>query len=59
MIAFTDKEKNLELEIKFDSFCIYKIDSLKCVCTGTLESFRGKHDDMRHFAVSRFDALTK
>lgn len=59
MIAATNKEKNLELDIRFGSFSIYKIDSLECVCSGTLESFINRHDDMRHFAMSRFDALTK
>jgi hypothetical protein len=59
MIANANKDKNLELDILGGSFCIYKLDTFEAVSTGTLESFRGNHEEMRKWALRKFDQLCK
>lgn len=59
MIAATNKEKGIELDIRAGSFCIYRTDTFKTIYSGTLESFRNNHDDMRKWATAKFDHLCK
>lgn len=59
MIAAANKDKGIELDIRAGSFCIYSTDTFKTISSGTLESFSNKHDDMRKWAMAKFDQLCK
>lgn len=59
MRILTNEEKKIALDIRSGSFIIYNTESLKSLSYGTLESFRNNHENMRKWAIQKFDGLCK